>query len=77
LVMRRGLVQLAIGLGLGLCLGVLATGPLQMVLFEIDARDPAVFTIVAATLAVTGLAASLIPARRVTRVDPVTALTPE
>jgi predicted permease len=77
LVMRRGLIQLTIGLGLGLCFGVLAAGPLQMLLFEIDARDPMVFGMVAATLAATGLLASLIPARRVTRVDPVTALTPE
>ena len=77
LVMRRGLIQLAVGLGLGLCIGVIAAGPLQMILFEIDARDPTVFGMVTITLAVTGLLASLIPARRVTRVDPVTALTPE
>jgi ABC-type antimicrobial peptide transport system permease subunit len=75
--MRRGLIQLAVGLGLGLGIGILAAGPLQMVLFEIDARDPSVFVLVAATLATTGLLASVIPARRVTRVDPVTALTPE
>jgi predicted permease len=77
LVMKRGLVQLAVGLAIGLCLGVLCAGPLQMVLFEIDARDPTVFAMVACTLTATGLLASLIPARRVTRVDPVTALTPE
>jgi ABC-type antimicrobial peptide transport system permease subunit len=75
--MRRGLIQLAVGLGLGICMGIIAAGPLQMVLFEIDARDPTVFTMVAATLAVTGLIASLIPAHRVTQVDPVIALTPE
>jgi predicted permease len=77
LVMRRGLVHLTIGLGLGLCIGVIAAGPLQMVLFEIDARDPSVFGMVVTTLAATGVLASAIPARRVTRVDPVTALTPE
>jgi len=77
MVMRRGLVQLSVGLGLGMCIGVLAAGPLQMVLFEIDARDPLVFVMVGATLVVTGFLASLIPARRVTRVDPVNALTPE
>jgi len=77
LVMRRGIIQLVIGLAIGMCIGVIAAGPLQMVLYEIDARDPTVFGVVAATLAATGLLASAIPASRVTRVDPVTALTPE
>jgi len=77
LVMRRGLIQLAIGLSLGICFGILAAGPLQMILFEIDARDPTVFATVVATLAATGLLASLVPARRVVKVDPVLALAPE
>jgi ABC-type antimicrobial peptide transport system permease subunit len=77
LVMKTGMIQLAVGLGIGLCIGILAAGPLQMVLFEIDARDPTVFGTVAATLAAIGLLACILPASRVTRVDPVTALTPE
>jgi ABC-type antimicrobial peptide transport system permease subunit len=75
--MKKGMIQLAVGLGIGLCVGILAASPLQMVLFEIDARDPTVFGAVAATLAAIGLLACVLPASRVTRVDPVTALTPE
>jgi predicted permease len=75
LVMRKGAVQLAIGLGLGLALAVLAAGRLQIILFEVNARDPAVFGTVLFTLASAGILASFIPAKRVTRVDPVSALT--
>jgi predicted permease len=76
LVMRKGARQLAVGLGIGLGLAVLAAGQLQLILFEVNARDPSVFAAVIATLACAGLVASFIPARRVTKVDPVTALTP-
>jgi hypothetical protein len=77
LVMKKGMVQLAVGLGIGLGLAVAAAGPLQMVLFEVNARDPVVFGTVVGTLAVIGLLASFLPACRVTKVDPVAALTPE
>ena len=77
LVIRRGLVQLAIGLGIGLALALLVGGPLQLVLFEVNGRDPAVFGIIAATLAMTCLLASFVPAYRITKIDPVKALTSE
>jgi predicted permease len=77
LVMRKGVVQLVVGLSIGLGLAVLTAGPLQIILFEVNARDPVVFGAVVATLAVIGLLASFVPARRVTKVDPVAALTPE
>ena len=70
-------VQLAVGLVIGLGIAALAAGPIQMVLFEVKARDPVVFGSVVAALAGVGLLASFIPARRVTTVDPVTALTPQ
>jgi putative ABC transport system permease protein len=76
LVMGRGARQLGIGLGIGLALAVLAAGQVQVLLFEVDARDPVVFGAVLVTLAASGFMASFIPARRVTKVDPVTALTP-
>jgi putative ABC transport system permease protein len=74
LVLKKGVVQLGIGLGIGLGLAVLATRPLQFILFGVQARDPAVFGAVVVMLALIGLAASFIPARRVTQVDPVIAL---
>ena len=77
LMMKKGIVQLGVGLVIGLGIAVLAAGPIQIVLFEVNARDPMVFGAVVATLGGVGLLASFIPARRVTTVDPVTALTPE
>jgi predicted permease len=77
LVMRRSVVQLAIGLVLGLGLALLASGALQPVLYKVDPRDVAVFAAVVATLTVVSLIASFLPARRVTKIDPVTALAVE
>jgi putative ABC transport system permease protein len=77
LVLRRGVVHLGVGLAIGLTLAGLATKPLQVVLYDVDARDPLVFGVVVAALALVGIAASLVPAWRVTRVDPVVALTAE
>jgi len=74
LVLRKGVVQLAVGLAIGLALAALAAGPLTVALYQVEPRDPLVFGGVAVTLALVGLVASLIPARRVTRVDPVEAL---
>ncbi len=74
LVMRKGTIQLAIGLTIGLTLALLAGGPLEIVMYDVSARDPLVFGITVFTLAATGLTASFIPARRVTKVDPATAL---
>jgi predicted permease len=77
LVMRRSVIQLAVGLLLGLALALLASGALAPVLYHVDARDSVVFGAVIATLALAGLLASLLPARRVTRIDPVLALAGE
>ena len=74
LVMKKGTIQLAIGLAIGLVIAFVAATPLQLVLYEVDAHDPVVFGAIAVTLAVTGLMASFIPALRVTKVDPATAL---
>ncbi len=74
LVMKKGAIQLAIGLAIGLVIAFLAATPLQLVLYEVDAHDPVVFGTIVVTLALTGLVASFVPALRVTKVDPATAL---
>jgi predicted permease len=77
LVMRKSVVQLAIGLVLGLGLALAASDALQPVLYHVNPRDSAVFAAVIATLAIASLIASFLPARRVTRIDPVLALASE
>jgi len=77
LVMRQSFVQLAIGLALGLALALLASGALQPVLYHVIPRDAAVFAGVVITLALASLVATFLPARRVTKIDPVLALASE
>ncbi len=77
LVMRKCVAQLAIGMLLGLGMALLASGALQPVLYHVDPRDASVFAAVVVTLAAASLAASFLPARRVTRIDPVVALATE
>ena len=42
--------------------------------FDVEPRDPVIFGGVVSVLTIAGLLASLIPARRATRVDPLLAL---
>jgi putative ABC transport system permease protein len=77
LIMRRSLVQLAIGLLLGLGLWLAAASPLEPVLYHVSPHDPYVAALIVAVLGVVAIAASLLPAWRVTKVDPVIALSAE
>jgi predicted permease len=74
LVLKHGMFMAGSGLLLGL-LGALAiTRLLTAVLFGVSPRDPVTMAAVAALLAVTGLVASYVPARRAARVDPMICL---
>lgn len=75
LVLRRGLVQLTIGLALGLA-GALALSQVltSLLVVGVPARDPVTFAVITTLLAAVAVAACLIPARRATRVDPLVAL---
>ena len=77
LVMRRSVVQLGIGILLGLGLAILASGALQPILYRVNPRDAAVFAGVVVALVFVSLVASLLPARRVAKIDPVKALAVE
>jgi len=77
LVMRRSVVQLVIGLVLGIGLALAASQGLQPILYKVNPRDAVVFAAVVVTLAVASLIASFLPARRVTKIDPVVALAAE
>lgn len=77
LIMRRSVIQLGIGLVLGLALALVASGALQPVLYHVNPRDPMVFLTVVAALGVVSVVASLLPARRVAHISPVVALSGE
>jgi putative ABC transport system permease protein len=73
-VLQEGLRLAAIGLALGLAGSLAATRLIATLLFGVNPADPLTFAAVAAILASVTLAASYIPARRATRVDPIVAL---
>jgi len=74
LVLRRGLIQLAIGLPLGIA-GAFGVGKLlESLLVQTSARDPLTIASITLLLVVVSAAACIWPARRATRLDPVSAL---
>jgi len=64
-------------LAAGVVAAVFLTRLLRTQLFEVSPGDPKTLGAVAALLAVAAIAASYIPARKATRVDPMTALREE
>ena len=78
LIIGRGITPVFLGLALGLAgafaLSRLLTLLTAGLLFEVRATDPATFTAIALLLLVVALLACYLPARRGTKVDPLTAL---
>ena len=77
LVLRDGLALALAGLATGLAASLLVSRSLGTLLFGVAPTNPATFGMTAAALLAVALAAMLIPARRATRVDPLTALRSE
>jgi ABC-type antimicrobial peptide transport system permease subunit len=81
MVLRQGAVQLAIGLfiglGLALVLATLGAAGVQSVLYGVTGRDPLTYATVLGLVTVVSLVATLVPAHRATRVDPMIALRAE
>jgi putative ABC transport system permease protein len=74
LVLKRGMGLAMLGLAIGLAASFALTRLMQSLLFEVSANDPIVFALIAVLLAVVAFAASVIPALRATKVDPMVAL---
>jgi predicted permease len=68
------LLGLGLGLGLSLILARLLPAVISGALFGVSATDPWIFALVPAVLGLTGLFASVLPARRAIRVEPTEAL---
>ena len=73
-VLLQGTIMTAIGIAAGLALAVAVTRLLATVLFGVTATDPLTLAAVAALLTAVSLAATYIPARRASHLDPTTAL---
>ena len=74
LVLQQGAAQIGIGLLLGLVLAWGVSPAVQVMLFEVEPRDPSVFGGVVAMTLLVGLLASWAPAQRATRADPLVAM---
>jgi predicted permease len=77
LVLGNGLRVAALGAGIGLLIALGVTRTLSTFLLGVSAFDPAVFAGVTIALVAAALAASTVPARRATTVDPGVALRAE
>ena len=77
LVLGQGLALAGLGLALGLGAAVIGTRFLNTVLFRVRPNDPVVYLAVAVLLGMVALVASYIPARRASRIDPLTAIRQE
>jgi putative ABC transport system permease protein len=78
MILKRGLLQLALGLAIGLFGGYFAGKALpSQILVQTTSSDPVNFVAIALILSVVAVAACIVPARRAMRVDPLVALRAE
>jgi putative ABC transport system permease protein len=77
LVLKKAALLLALGLVSGLVASWFATRAMQAFLFGVGRHDPTTILSVCALLAVSGLIAAIIPARRAASIDPMQALRTE
>jgi putative ABC transport system permease protein len=74
MVMREGAMLSAVGVAIGLPLAALLGFALSSLLYDVKPLDPVVFVTAPVLLALAALGATWLPARRATRVTPLTAL---
>jgi putative ABC transport system permease protein len=76
-VMGHGLTLTGVGLTAGLIVALALTRLMETLLFDVRPNDPLTLIGVAAIVAAVAAAASVVPAFRATRVDPIVALKDE
>jgi len=74
MVLRQGLALAGAGVAIGLVASAAATRALAGLIYGVSTRDPVTFAGVAGVLLVVAALASLVPAHRATRLDPLEAL---
>jgi len=74
MILRKGMNLTLAGVAIGLVAAFAVTRLMSSLLFEVRAVDPLTFVVASLVLAIAGLLASFIPARRAIKVDPLVAL---
>jgi predicted permease len=77
MVLTQGMSVIGLGLAVGILVALIFSHVMKALLFETTVNDPLTFIGVAFMFVAVGLAASYVPARRVTKVDPLIALRSE
>ncbi|HET9368365.1 MAG TPA: ABC transporter permease [Candidatus Udaeobacter sp.] len=77
LIMRQGAMQTALAVSIGVLLSLAAGRVLAKILYQVNPSDPLALVSASLMLAAAALLACFFPARRATRVDPMTALRTE
>ncbi len=77
MIVRQGSLLAGVGVVIGIGLALAVSRTLSIFLFGVSPFDPLTFGAVAIFLLGAGVAASYFPARRATKVDPMTALRAE
>ncbi|HUQ83000.1 MAG TPA: ADOP family duplicated permease [Gemmatimonadaceae bacterium] len=74
LVLRHGVALGVTGVVLGAAVTFAVAGQVGPLLFGVSPHDPAVYALVACTMLLVAVVASVVPARRAARIDPIVAL---
>jgi putative ABC transport system permease protein len=74
LIVREGMQPAVVGIVVGIVAALGSASVLERIVFGVSASDPLILAAVAGVLALVALAASLVPAFRASRVDPLAAL---
>ena len=74
MILRQGMATIALGLVVGLVGAYALSRFMEALLFQVNAKDPVTFAIVAAILAAVSIFATWLPAARAAGTDPVRAL---
>src|SRR3954447_16072857 len=74
LVLKDAGVMVALGIAIGLGVALFVTRLAETLLFGVSPNDPATFALVAGLLTIAAFVASWVPARRASRVEPITVM---
>lgn len=74
MVLRKGMAMVGIGSVVGLVAALILCRVMSSLLYETSPADPVAYGVVMVLVAVTGLLACYVPARRATKLDPMAAL---